>query len=273
METLLYRRQGEPRPHFDLASGERPDGSGPPQQTLSLGGARETAASTVASSRLMVRCPPSAATTVWSRTARSARGSSTPSRHVLVVSSSAPWKSTSAARTRRRCAMRRVLSGPAHRDLQRPALVSAPALGNLRVRRLARGVEDGYRSPLVQPGPRKSSEDADSAWRRRSPFAASCLAFCSWSRSQPVPRVDDDADLDLALEIAAQGDLNTRTTGLAIKTMLWMDHPRPQFRQSRRRHWRNWRPVGRSPPRLDRGSLHRRARPGPPSAASERGVT
>ena len=89
---------------------------------------------------------------------------------------------------------------------------SRTGAGNLRVRRLARGVEDGYRSPLV-PG-LKSSEDAE---RLAEEIAFAATRLLLMEQVAAGTTVDDVPSI--WLEIAAQGDLNTRT-GLAIKHVL-----------------------------------------------------
>jgi hypothetical protein len=81
---------------------------------------------------------------------------------------------------------------------------SRTGTGNLRVRRLARGVEDGYRSPLV-PG-LKSSEDAQRLAEEIA-FAATRLALMErFAAGEPA----DDAPT-IWREVTAPGDVDGRT--------------------------------------------------------------
>ncbi len=83
---------------------------------------------------------------------------------------------------------------------------------NVRVRRLARGVEDGYRSSLV-PG-LKSSEDAERLAEEIA-FSATRLQLMEQVAAGDAP---DDAP-SIWREIAAPGDIKTRTD-LAIEHVL-----------------------------------------------------
>ena len=129
-----------------------------------------------------------------------------------VVSSSAP-KSTQPREHR---------AGAAHPRAERkrtPRAAKAGAgagSGAVRVRRLARGVEDGYHSPLV-PG-LKSSEDAERLAEEIA-FSATRLAFM-----EQVAAGDDVGEVPPSWsEIAAPGDAEARTK-LAIEHVL--DGPR-----------------------------------------------
>jgi hypothetical protein len=95
---------------------------------------------------------------------------------------------------------------------------SAPrsSAGSLRVRRLARGVEDGYRSALV-PG-LKSSQDAE-CLAEEVAFAATRLSLMErLGAGEPLTTTDP-----VWLEIAAPGDADARTV-LAFEHVL--DGPR-----------------------------------------------
>ncbi|MDE3132462.1 MAG: hypothetical protein KGL15_00180 [Acidobacteriota bacterium] len=95
---------------------------------------------------------------------------------------------------------------------------SRAGTGAVRVRRLARGAEDGYRSPLV-PG-LKSSEDAERL--------AEEVAFAAWRLAlmEQVAAGETVADVSVPAawsEIAASGELEIRTEN-AIRLVL--DGPR-----------------------------------------------
>lgn len=125
-----------------------------------------------------------------------------------VVSSAAPKSSQPRERA----------SGPATpRAPRAPKPATARTSVNaVRVKRLARGVEDGFRSPLL-PG-LKSSEDAERL--------AEELAFSTWRLSLMEAVAAGDAVDDVPVswsEIAAPGNSNERT-GLAIRLVL--DGPR-----------------------------------------------
>jgi hypothetical protein len=128
-----------------------------------------------------------------------------------VVSSSAP-KSTQPREHEPRPAR--------SRSERQPGATRAPRAGGggVRVRRLARGAEDGYRSPLV-PGV-KSSEDAERL--------AAEIAFAAW-RLALMAQVATGAPIDAVhlpaawSEIAAPGDARVRTEN-AIRFVL--DGPR-----------------------------------------------
>jgi hypothetical protein len=121
-----------------------------------------------------------------------------------VVSSSAP-KSTQP----REAAVRE--GAPATKtSSQRPRFGNGPA--RVKVRRLARGAEDGFRSKLV-PG-LKSSEDADRLAEEIA-FAARRLEVMTL-----VAAGESRDDVDpIWMEIAADGDMEARTT-LALQTVL-----------------------------------------------------
>jgi hypothetical protein len=87
----------------------------------------------------------------------------------------------------------------------RTAKPGTPRSGSVKVRRLARGVEDGYRSPLV-PG-LKSSEDAERLAEEIA-YAATRLSLMEQvAAGAELPGIDPSWS-----EIAAPGDLNARTT-------------------------------------------------------------
>jgi hypothetical protein len=126
-----------------------------------------------------------------------------------VVSSSAP-KSTQPREQAER-------TGGPQADGMRAARAAKARAGrttatNVRVRRLARGVEDGYRSPLV-PG-LKSSEDAERLAEEIA-FSATRLLLMEQVAAGDAP---DEAP-SIWREIAAAGDMKTRTD-LAIKYVL-----------------------------------------------------
>jgi hypothetical protein len=126
-----------------------------------------------------------------------------------VVSSSAP-KSTQPREERTRAERK-----PREARAAKPGSPRGTA-SSVRVRRLARGVEDGYRSPLV-PG-LKSSEDAERL--------AEEIAFAAWRLAlmEQVAAGDTSNLVPPAWsEIAANGDVEARTI-LAIRHVL--DGPR-----------------------------------------------
>ena len=140
-------------------------------------------------------CQPSAVTTISFRTARSARASRNFEARP-VVSSSAPKS------TQRERAERTRSTGGAHASKARAAKAGTGRAGatNLRVRRLARGVEDGYRSSLV-PG-LKSSEDAERLAEEIA-FSATRLRLMEQVAAADAP---DEAP-SIWREIAAAGDI------------------------------------------------------------------
>lgn len=94
----------------------------------------------------------------------------------------------------------------------RPGGATRPGSGSVKVRRLARGVEDGYRSALV-PGI-KSSQDAERLAQELA-FAATRLALM-----EQLAAGGDVGDVAAAWrEIAAPGDIRVRTR-LAIQHVL-----------------------------------------------------
>jgi hypothetical protein len=121
-----------------------------------------------------------------------------------VVSSSAPKSTQPREAAAREGAPATKASSP------RPRFGNGPA--RVKVRRLARGVEDGFRSKLV-PG-LKSSEDADRLAEEIA-FAARRLEVMTL-----VAAGESREDVDpIWIEIAADGDMEARTM-LALQTVL-----------------------------------------------------
>ncbi len=121
-----------------------------------------------------------------------------------VVTSGAPKSTQPRETVAREAAPRKAASAGRARFGNGPSRV--------KVRRLARGVEDGFRSKLV-PG-LKSSEDADRLADEIA-FAARRLEVMTL-----VASGESREDVDpVWLEIAADGDIETRTT-LALQTVL-----------------------------------------------------
>ena len=123
-----------------------------------------------------------------------------------VVSSSAPKSTQPRERAER-------ADGPrAERVRAQRAGTAKTGNGNVRVRRLARGAEDGYRSPLV-PG-LKSSEDAERLAEEIAFSAARLLLM----EQVALGEAADDVD-PIWREIAAPGEVKSRTE-LAIRHVL-----------------------------------------------------
>ena len=211
-------------------------------------------------------CRPSAATTAWSRTARSAPRSSR----------SSCARSSARARPDRAAAPDHAAARADARDRGRPAR-SRSARARLTVRRVARGADDGYRSPLViglkssTDAGRLAEELAFADHRLRAARAGPAGALPRGGGRRPahrgaeLARVPDRLPLPARRRGPVRGDRARpdfvglgRAAGARRRAARAPDRPRPA-RGARRRS----RPTGRGP----RGRARRRPR----SRATPRG--